>query len=38
MIVNGDAIGASAVMRTHILSSWTKRRPKPGTAVHENPE
>ncbi|HST82286.1 MAG TPA: FadR/GntR family transcriptional regulator [Kineosporiaceae bacterium] len=38
MIVNGDAIGASAVMRTHILMSWAARRPKAGTAVPETPE
>jgi DNA-binding FadR family transcriptional regulator len=35
MIVNGDAIGASAIMRIHILSSWAKRRPKADTADHE---
>jgi DNA-binding FadR family transcriptional regulator len=35
MITNGDAIGASAIMRIHILSSWAKRRPKADTADHE---
>ena len=38
MIINGDAIGASAIMRIHILSSWAKRRPKAATADHEDQE